>query len=441
MFNISIGVQNWEVVQNINGTGKIRFCGECELKDVYCGLAIRAFDECTDEPVTEWTEINIKDRKWETTLNLPLGGPYRIEFRFMRADVWKARWSLAHMLHHICVGDVFVIAGQSNSIGMGHGELTETPELGIHTMRDCKYWDIATNPMYSSRGHNGPFLAFAKRLKRTLQYPIGLIPCAVGGSSLSEWLKNEDGHLYNEMISVINGKKIKGVLWYQGESEGMDCKSENYFERFERFVNDMREDLNNKSLHVLTVQLHRHTDDFENGEEMDFHYDNVREAQRQAARKIKNVYVIPSIDVGRLSDGIHNSKSANIFIGERLARQALFSVYGKGLDPSAPDVERIKKISDKEIEVVFSGVEDTLMAYHVKNPNRLPLMAEDDNGINAIESFELLKDSIKLKLSRTVEENTYIKCQYGRNPYGIIQDFGKQTAVLCFSNVKVAMKE
>lgn len=431
------GPQNWEVIQQNNGYAKIQLEGECNAPVGCIDLITKVFDETTDESVTEWINVKVSENKWAVEIEIPVGGPYRIEVRWREENTWLARGLCELMLHHICVGDVFVIAGQSNSIGTGHGEMTEEPQIGVHAFRDCKYWDIATHPLYASRGHHGPFIAFAKRLRKSLNYPIGLIPCAVGGSKISQWLEEEDGALYKEMLSTIKNRKIKGVLWYQGESEAMECIAQDYFKRFSSFVTNIRRDTQILNLPIFTVQLHRHTDDFDNGVLMDEHYDLVREAQRKAAQTIENVYIVPSIDAGRLSDGIHNSKTANMFIGERLARLVLYKEYHIGRDVSAPDLSYVKKLGDKEIEIKFSGVEDTLMAYHVKNAERFPMLVEDENGENTIENFEINGDAIIIRLSRNIAGTAFIRCQYGRNPNNYIQDFGKQTAVLCFSNVKV----
>ena len=436
MITIETGPQNWEVIQQYEGCAIVTLKGTCEFPDGAIGLIAKVFDEMTDESITEWVEVNINKGKWEKEIMIPTGGPYRIEMRWRKKGVWLARGLCELMLHHICVGDVFVIAGQSNSIGTGHGEMTEEPQIGIHVLRDCRYWDIATQPFYASRGHHGPFLSFAKRLKKSLNYPIGLIPCAVGGSKLSQWIVEEDGTLYNQMLSIIKNRKIKGILWYQGESEAMECMAQDYFNRFSSFVTNIRNDMLMPDLPIFTVQLHRHTDDFDNGMLMDEHYDLVREAQRKAALLIKNVHIIPSIDAGRLSDGIHNSKSANMLIGERLARLALNKEYHIGKDVSAPNVVYIKKCGDKEIEIKFSGVEDTLMAYHVKNTDRFPVFVTDEEGVNIIEKFEISRDTITISLSRNIVGEAFVSCQCGRNPVNYIQDFGKQMAVLCFSNIK-----
>ena len=55
-------------------------------------------------------------------------------------------------------------------------------------------------------------------IHRVTGYPVGLIPTALGGSSLSRWNPDQDGDLYWNMISRIkdSGGIIKAVLWYQG---------------------------------------------------------------------------------------------------------------------------------------------------------------------------------------------------------------------------------
>lgn len=428
------GLSDWEVVQQTDGFAIIKTEGDCP--NVQTDLIVRVYDEFTDEPITEWEYAEVKNGKWSVELKLPAGGPYRMEIRQYNGEVWKARGGLVGAVHHFCVGDVYIIAGQSNAIGTGHGEMYEAPEIGIHTMRNCRYWDLATNPMYAARGNHGPFLSFAKRLKKALNYPIGLIPCAFGGSSLAQWLPDEDGVFYREMLEAAK-KPIKGILWYQGECEGMGRHSENYYERFERFVKYVRSDFDDDKLPVITVQLGRHTDDFPDGEEMDVHYDAVREAQRRAANTIEGVYIVPAIDAGRLSDGIHNSKSANMLIGERMAKMALYKLYNKGLNPSAPNLESAICTDANKIILKFKNVEDTLMAYHVKKIERFPVLVEDENGVNNIVDFDIKKDIIEIVCERNIGRNSRVKCQYGRNPLNLIQDFGNQSAVLCFSNVEV----
>lgn len=76
------------------------------------------------------------------------------------------------------------------------------------------------------------------------------------------------------------------------------------------------------------------------------------------------------------------------------------------------------------------------MAFHV-GADRLPIMLEDNFGINRITDFALKNDSIELTVERLPQGDTFVKCQYGCNPTGLIQDTGTQLPVLCFSKVLV----
>ena len=64
-------------------------------------------------------------------------------------------------------------------------------------------------------------MSFADTLQKKSPKQIGLIPCAVGGSSLGEWQKG--GSLYNNTVAAtleaVKSSTLKGILWHQGESD------------------------------------------------------------------------------------------------------------------------------------------------------------------------------------------------------------------------------
>lgn len=165
------------------------------------------------------------------TLQVPKGGLYRIDTCMDLADTcgdWSVR---GDCVYHVGVGDVFVIAGQSNSAGYGKDFISDAPEAGVHLLKNSGCWDIAAHHMNDSTdtlhphnrdgantGHS-PYLSFGKYLKRELGYPIGLVQTSLGGSPLSAW-SGEEGSLCRSMLNVVkklNG--IKGILWYQGCSD------------------------------------------------------------------------------------------------------------------------------------------------------------------------------------------------------------------------------
>lgn len=54
------------------------------------------------------------------------------------------------MIHHLGIGDLFVITGQSNSAGYGKDPIFDPPELGIHLLKNNGRWDMASHPFNDS---------------------------------------------------------------------------------------------------------------------------------------------------------------------------------------------------------------------------------------------------------------------------------------------------
>lgn len=88
---------------------------------------------------------------------------------------------------------------------------------------------------------------------------LGLVPCAVGGTAIKEWARGEK--LYEDMISrskesVKEGGEIKGVLWYQGESDTLtQHDADAYQASMETLIKNVRQDLGLPSLPIIQVTL------------------------------------------------------------------------------------------------------------------------------------------------------------------------------------------
>ena len=195
---IKKGPINWQIIQQVDG------CADIDLEGSYvtrgnpkeCRVYVRIVREESSEEVIGWQPCEIVEGDlergiWRGTIrNVPAGGLYRMEICLNQDQCVMKKSERGEMVHHFGVGDIYVIAGQSNSSGRGIDAFYDPPELGVHVYRNNGKWDLASHPLHdwtgtihevnsdnANAGHS-PYLYFAKKLKRELGYPIGLIQSA-----------------------------------------------------------------------------------------------------------------------------------------------------------------------------------------------------------------------------------------------------------------------
>jgi hypothetical protein len=450
---INKGPQDWQILQQTDGMAALVLSGvKVNPPEEGGNVYARVTDEESGLPVVPWHKADMEDdSSWSIVLRgISAGGLYRIETCLKQKSQQAIEWSLrGDMIHHIGVGDVYVIAGQSNAAGYGKDFVYDPPEPGIHLLRNSGKWDMASHPFNESTrtlhdanneganpGHS-PYLAFARRLKKALRYPIGLIQASLGGSPLSAWNPAEDGILYRNMLDIIasTGGTVKGVLWYQGCSDTNTARNfGTYLERFSAMVSRLRKDLRNPQLPVLTVQLNRCIGP-ENSIEREG-WSAVREAQRIAAQKIEKVFVISSTDVS-LSDAIHISAAGNMTLGDRLAASALKGIYGLPFGYGVPDIAGAEKTGPNTLRLSFAPVYDRLYTYDAVAA-ALPFEAADNQGVLSIANYEVNLNTITLHLDRPLAAGTYISAGAGRDPQGIMPiDTETHAPILSFNRFPV----
>lgn len=460
MFGVGLqkAPQDWQILQQQAGAAVVELAGTWQLPeetDIKEPLVyVRVVEEDTGREVINWTQAEMGQEEpcWKCELSVPTGGLYRLETCLADRNQAALEWALrGDMRHHLGVGDLFVIAGQSNSAGYGKDPFYDPPQLGVHLLRNSMRWDLASHPMNESTDTrhpanlemanpgNSPYLSFGKTLMRILGYPIGLLQTSLGGSPLSQWEPAENGHLYASMMEVIRsqGGKIKGVLWYQGCSDIDPEPSRTYEKRFTAMLQTFREEMG-EEVPWITVQLNRRLNDAEKMPESDDGWGRIREAQRQCARKLPGVSVVPATDFG-LSDGIHNSASANVVLGERMAEAALEDLYHRRNDSHAPDLERAAMIASDMLELRFSHVRGRLFLYDSWDICHKAFTIEDENGVAEIESAEAQGDVIRIRVKRSLCGKVWVSGGWQMNPPSLMPvDFSNHLPVLSFYRVKVS---
>ncbi|MDR1440095.1 MAG: sialate O-acetylesterase [Clostridiales bacterium] len=413
----------------------------------------RAVQEDSGAEAVPWQACALlPGRRWETVLRaVPTGGPYRLETR-MEYDGWDGlSVTRGDMIHHVGVGDVFVVAGQSNACGRALTPICDPPELGVHMYRYSGRWDLAAHPLDEATGavyfgnysnHNpghSPFLHMAKLLRRALGCPIGLVMAPYGGSPLSWWNPDENGALADNMLRMLRGAGVtpRAMLWYQGEAEGYVGGAPDYLERFSAFAAHVRERLGQPELPVFTAQLNRCLNEI--SEPLDRAWGQVRQAQRAAAERVPGVFVVPANDLP-LYDAAHLAPEGNLRLGERFAAALLGALHGRGADWRAPEPKRAVRVSPCRVRLEFAHVRNRLDAFGAPAA-LLPIEAEDADGFVPLAAYAAERDALVLDFARPPAPGAVLHGAWRMNPGAAIpQDLGRMP-MLSFYGLPIEPQE
>ncbi|WP_052688136.1 sialate O-acetylesterase [Xanthomonas sp. MUS 060] len=148
--------------------------------------------------------------------------------------------------------------------------------------------------------------------------------------NLSDDKYQEPTLLYNAMIHPLQPFPVRGVIWYQGESNATVSGALRYREQFATMIRHWREERGQPQLPFLWVQLAN----FRAGSDTDdlSPWALLRESQSKALALPATAQVV-TIDIGTPGD-IHPPDKQDV--GHRLALAARHVVYGENLIYTAP---------------------------------------------------------------------------------------------------------
>jgi sialate O-acetylesterase len=133
------------------------------------------------------------------------------------------------------------------------------------------------------------------------------------------------GTLFNAMIAPDTRFTIKGVIWYQGETDTEPQRSHSYSRVFQTLISDWRQQWHQGDFPFLFVQI------------SSFHspadWPVIRDAQRKAL-SLRNTGMAVTLDAGA-ADNVHPPDKQTV--GDRLARIALAMSYGEKIEGSSPE--------------------------------------------------------------------------------------------------------
>lgn len=236
-----VSPMNLEVLQcDDQGMGHVTLSGSfsgavTEVRYRIIGKPRQGALEATWQPAV----LDSGKQTFRQELALPAGGWYRLEV----AALADGKELAMTTVERFGAGEVFIIAGQSNSGNYGSEKLES--KSGMVASYDGKQWHPAHDPQKGAGGRGGSYMpAFGDALHARLGVPIGLVPIAQGGTSVREWLPTgvrfkeqtttgggvkkvgdeyeSNGVLFERLSNALKapGKKgIRAVLWHQGESD------------------------------------------------------------------------------------------------------------------------------------------------------------------------------------------------------------------------------
>lgn len=233
---------------------------------------------------------------------------------------------------------LFVLAGQSNMSGRGRVRDADRQSVpGVWTFANDYRWTAAQAPVDDPTGQVdsvsldpwvglGPGLSFARTLRnRHPDIGIGLIPCAMGGSAIDEWMPHRsERSLYGSCLKRIRAATplgdVAGILFMQGETDALAAdrrakatsSPHQWRSKFSAIVQSWREDLGHPDLPVVFGQIGSHR-----AAPGRFpHWETVQSQQQSVS--LPATAMVQTGDL-RLRDAVHFTREGAIVLGKRMA--------------------------------------------------------------------------------------------------------------------------
>lgn len=216
--------------------------------------------------------------------------------------------------------------------------------------------------------------------------------------------QNQPAALYNAMVAPITPYTIKGINWYQGESDA--GRPDQYAALMQALISDWRNQWNNDSLPFLYVQLPGFMEYNYLPEESNWAL--LREAQLQTLQ-VPHTAMAVAIDVGEWND-IHPGNKH--IIGQRLARAALNLVYKENILPGGP-LFRQATIEGDSITISFAITGSGLKTSDGEAPGSFAVAGMDKKFVWAKTRI----DGDKVVVwNEEIDEPRYVRYAWADNP-------------------------
>ncbi len=328
--------------------------------------------------VKRYKTIADENGNWEVRVTTgKAGGPYSITITDGKIKT----------LRNILLGEVWLCSGQSNMdmpmkgfsgqpIENGNTDILKSENSQLRLFKVSRKlsldnetdvggrWEEALPVSVSNFSATAYY--FGRMLQESLNVPVGLICSAWGGSTIEAWMSQDmlkdfpekklpesldnlkGAHqkpsvLYQGMIHPLVGYGIKGVIWYQGESNR--SRYQDYPVLYKNMADGWRKVWGQENpfpFYICQIAPYEYSTD---------NSAFLREAQLKTAQQDANTHMAVLMDVGE-KDCIHPAKKREA--GERLAFLALNKSYNiGGIVSESPEYKNIE-VKGNEVTINFS---------------------------------------------------------------------------------------
>lgn len=216
--------------------------------------------------------------------------------------------------------------------------------------------------------------------------------------------QNEPTAHYNVMVAPYTQLSLKGILWYQGESNSDKPKA--YEGLLKGLINDWRTQFDQPNIPFIYAQLPNFMEVNYLPEESN--WAELRHSQLKSL-SLSNTAMTVNIDLGEWND-IHPDNKKDV--GERLALSAMKLAYHANIVYSGP-LYADNKINEKTIEITFSNVGSGLISTNGKQLSEFAIAGKDKNYVWA--KAKIVGNKV-IVWSDAIQDPKYVRYAWADNP-------------------------
>jgi sialate O-acetylesterase len=291
------------------------------------------------------------------------------------------------------VGEVWLCSGQSNMgkpLSYADGSAPYIADAPNHDVRLFRMtanngpatttWQISNATTAASFSAVCYFMGLD--LSEDMNVPVGLIQATLDGSDIADWEHNNGGSgaSYDAMVRPIQPLAVKGVAWYQGESNGGDAA---YEVKLTAMIAEWRNDWGFAALPFGIVQLPATK------------WSTAKLAQYEVTQAVPNTFLAVTAD---LPGGNQLHPTAKYLVGMRTSIGARGSVYAEPIEYSGPAPAASSSVSGGTVTLNFDHVGSALATSDGQAPSSFQLAGSNNRYVPG--TAVRLGNSIQVSSSR-----------------------------------------